>query len=288
MTSLITLVEALDRGWSIAPINADKKACIAWKPYQATRPQESDLILWIHDFDPPAWAVITGEISGIVVLDFDGEAGRQTMERYGIKPHVRTPSGGYHAYFKHPGWPVPTLNGKSKLELGQRFPGLDIRADGGYAGFSGTTAVGAYELLRDPIPDDLSILPDDLREYLGLLHPPVTTPRPEPLRTNACYDSRQVKEGKLIEWALNGVRADGHRNNWGFQLACQLRDNRYARSEAESVIRDYRARCPEVNSKGQREAYTEREMLNSLSKAYEVSPREPWGNSTSGSSRIVC
>jgi hypothetical protein len=76
---------------------------------------------------PSLWAGVTGAVSGIVTLDFDGAAGRRTMEKLGIRPHRATPSGGFHADFEHPGWPVATLNSKSNLALGARWPGFDIR-----------------------------------------------------------------------------------------------------------------------------------------------------------------
>ena len=71
-------------------------------------------------------------------------SGRTTMERLGLSPHVRTGSGGYHVYAKHPGWHVPTLNGKAKKILSERWPGLDVKGDGGYTIFTGSTEKGGY------------------------------------------------------------------------------------------------------------------------------------------------
>lgn len=73
----------------------------------------------------------TGAESGLVVVDVDGEAGRRSLRAL-IASHVvlqprwaRTGSGGWHAYFAHPGIAVPNSAGR----LGE---GLDIRGDGGY------------------------------------------------------------------------------------------------------------------------------------------------------------
>jgi putative DNA primase/helicase len=66
------------------------------------------------------------------------------------------------------------------------------------------------------------------------------------------------------------------RNNSGFWLAIQLRDNGYGQIEAESVMRDYAARVPGTNSKGQREPYTVAEALASTRQAYKSPAREPW------------
>ena len=66
------------------------------------------------------------------------------------------------------------------------------------------------------------------------------------------------------------------RNDAGFWLACQLRDNRYSRWEAESAMKDYASRVPSTNTKGVPEPYSEGEALASLQQAYSRQPREPW------------
>jgi hypothetical protein len=77
--------------------------------------------------------LITGEGSGLVVLDVDprhgGNTGIEELERqFGELPvtvEAQTGSGGRHLLFKHPGQRVPNSAGI----LG---PGLDVRGDGGY------------------------------------------------------------------------------------------------------------------------------------------------------------
>jgi hypothetical protein len=54
------------------------------------------------------------------------------MNMLDLSPHVRTGSGGAHLYLRHPGWRVATVNGRSKLELDRRYPGVDVRGDFGY------------------------------------------------------------------------------------------------------------------------------------------------------------
>ncbi|HLH30353.1 MAG TPA: bifunctional DNA primase/polymerase [Terriglobia bacterium] len=157
------LVEmALRLRFAIIPIRSDKRPVLAsWKEFQSLCPSQAQVELWARD-QPPAWAIITGAISGVVVLDFDGDRGIATMNALGLLPHVRTGSGGFHAYFRHPGWYVATVNSKAKRELGDRYPGLDIRADGGYAIFAGRTQAGEYTWLRDMVADPLDMLPDDV------------------------------------------------------------------------------------------------------------------------------
>src|SRR5215831_12254305 len=101
------LKEAHAKGFSIIPVNRDKRPRVAWKVYQERQASSEELNEWWQQ-RPDAWAVVTGSVSGIIVLDFDGAAGIAAMEELRLRPHVKTGSGGAHVYFRHPGWPVQT------------------------------------------------------------------------------------------------------------------------------------------------------------------------------------
>jgi len=275
-----TALDALERfQWSIFPLDEDKRPPqtggtypdgtpkrLAWKHLQTRLPSPKAVQFWQQTYTPTAWGVITGAISRLIVLDFDGEAGRELCQRLGLKPHVQTGSGGFHVYFLHPGWSVPTLNGKSKQALGELWPGLDIRGDGGYAAFCGRNSHGPYIWLRDPVPDDLSTLPEDLRTMLGLLHPP--------------GPARQAHE--LLLQALQQSKRG--RNDAGFWLACQLRDRSYGQAEASEMMLKYARQVAPVNSKGQFEPYSSEEALSSLASAYQREPRVPGDSASVASS----
>ena len=60
----------LKLGWSLVPISPDTKIpTIAWKKYQTTPPTVEEITSWIEK----GWylAVVTGEVSGIIVVDDD-------------------------------------------------------------------------------------------------------------------------------------------------------------------------------------------------------------------------
>ena len=78
---------ALDLGWSVIPCRRDKRPCLPWKKFQNERATEEDIRSWQAKYSPPAWGVITGSISGLVALDFDGEAGERT--RTALNPHFQ-------------------------------------------------------------------------------------------------------------------------------------------------------------------------------------------------------
>jgi hypothetical protein len=189
-------------GWSIIPCRLDKKPFVgSWKPYQLTPPSIAQVRKWEGALKPPAWAVITGAISRLVVADFDGQQGQELLECFGLGPHVRSGSGGNHVYLSHPGRHVPTLNGKAALELGKRWPGLDIRGDGGYAVCLGRSEYGEYHWLRDPIPDSFELLPSDLREFL--LQPQQPVPVAPHGRKKAAPDGERISASRTF--AVEGI-----------------------------------------------------------------------------------
>jgi hypothetical protein len=269
----MNVAEAIARGWSVIPTTATKQPMvITWKPYQTRRPTAEEIAGWSQK-SPASWAVITGAISGIITLDFDGAAGAATIQSLNLKPHRKTPSGGFHVDFKHPGFHVRTLNSKTKRELGEKFPGLDIRADGGYACFTGRTDKGQYTWLNESEPYPLDLLPHDLVQYLGLVKPPPATNgvvMPKHHRPDGRVDS-----DLLIGRALERVRSEG-RNNSGFWLATQLRDNGYSQTEAENIMRNYASRCPDTNTKGQHEPYGNNEIMATVREVFSRSARDPW------------
>jgi predicted P-loop ATPase len=289
---LMNQQEGIARGWSIIPTGMNKKPLLAtWKEFQVHPPSATQM----REFErkqPSAWAAITGEVSGFLTLDFDGAIGCETLSKLDLEPHRKTPSGGFHVDFVHPGWKVQTLNSKSKRELGAKWPGLDIRADGGYVIFTGRTVSGEYEWLRDPEPYSLDILPIDLRQYLGLVQPEPHTPFQADSQVKAQHSGSyrssdgRVSADRLVSDALGRVHSEG-RNNAGFWLACQLRDNGYGESAAESEMRHYASRCPSTNTKGQPEAYTEGEAVATIRAAFSQRPREPWTPRRNGSSTSI-
>jgi hypothetical protein len=87
-----------------------KAPCIRWGPYQDVRPSTGDLGYWFADRFPDAGiAIILGPVSGLIVVDVDGEdAHRELVARLGDVPAAPTVVSGslkpyrYHLYFQHP------------------------------------------------------------------------------------------------------------------------------------------------------------------------------------------
>ncbi len=262
-----TALDARQLHLSVFPLDEEKKPPktggfhadgtpkrLSWKRYQTQLPTVEQINAWERHFHPGAWGIITGATSRIITLDFDGEQGKATLDRLGLDPHRRTGSGGFHVDFQHPGWRVKTLNHETSKERpwAQSYPGLDIRADGGYAAFVGYNTNGKYTWLRPFNPAPLDLLPEALRRALGLLY------------------------SDWVQWGLDRIVRYGGRDFACFHLSCQLRDNAFPSDKAESIIRQFVQYCPPTNAKGQIEPFTEAEALATLKSAYGGATREAW------------
>lgn len=116
-------------GWSIIPVDADtKKPLVFWKPFAERAAGIDDMQRWCRKYADKGIAVVTGTVSGIVVLDADGAEGVREVLQRGVPktPCVRTPRGGMHFYFQLPGFPVS--NG---AKLGSS-KAIDVRGEHGY------------------------------------------------------------------------------------------------------------------------------------------------------------
>lgn len=152
-------------GFSVIPSGGGelhKSPLVSWAPYQGRQPSDADLETWQQELQPRLWGMVTGAISGVVVIDADTLEAKAELEAELGKPHVITPRGGGHFYFAYPGYHVKTVAGI--------LPGVDIRADGGFANLVGTWPDGEYQILRLPTPDNLlpwGSLPERLRAALN-------------------------------------------------------------------------------------------------------------------------
>ncbi len=123
----------LARGWSVIPLRPrDKRPLLPWEPFQHRAATVAELTAWRARWPEANLGVVTGAISGLVVLDVDPAKGGLSSlaaveATFGPLPatvRVRTGGGGLHLCFRHPGHPVACA-------VALR-PGLDVRGDGGY------------------------------------------------------------------------------------------------------------------------------------------------------------
>jgi hypothetical protein len=100
---------------------------VAWAEYQERLPTKKEIKRWWSRWPDAGIAIITGRVSGIVVIDFDIKRGAdpdELLEEYPTQLLVRTGGGGLHAYYRYPEGDVEVGN-----SVGE--DGIDVRADGG-------------------------------------------------------------------------------------------------------------------------------------------------------------
>jgi P4 family phage/plasmid primase-like protien len=94
--------------------------------------------------------------------------------------------------------------------------------------------------------------------------------------TAALDDGERVPAARIVEWA-RARAATKSRNETGFMLAGQLRDNGYSESDAEAIgLADYVPRVPATTPDGVIEPYTAEEYRASVRQAYTQPARDPW------------
>lgn len=114
------------------PVGFDKKP-LTPHGFKDASTDPVTLAEWNIQFPQANVAMPTGAVSGFDVLDLDvkdGRDGRATLTALEAvhgqitdAPMVKTPSGGFHIYFRHR---------EGMRNAADRLPGIDIRGDGGY------------------------------------------------------------------------------------------------------------------------------------------------------------
>jgi len=144
-------LEYLKMGYSIIPTNGKVSALPSWKKYQEVLPTEAEINQWWNNNSNANIGLITGKISGIVALDFDGESVPEELEKLNVAISQTSPNH-FHLFFKYPNITIRNsvkYNGKD----------MDIRGDGGYVIVPPSTHFneqkvpdGQYQWIRELTP----------------------------------------------------------------------------------------------------------------------------------------
>ena len=108
------------RGWSVFPISpVSKKPLVDWYEYQNRLPTEQEIAEWWRKYPSAGVGIVTGKVSGLVVLDVDPRHGGDPNHVYKKFPTTivaETGSGGGHFYYQHPGGDkyIPNAIGKKE------------------------------------------------------------------------------------------------------------------------------------------------------------------------------
>jgi len=114
----------MKKGVSVIPLKKDKRPYLnSWVEYQKKRADEDTIRAWWATWPDANIGVITGEISGVAVVDIDVIHGGRIDPFPKDTTIVETGNGGFHFYYKY----QPGVSNKTGI-----LPGVDIRGDGGY------------------------------------------------------------------------------------------------------------------------------------------------------------
>jgi archaellum biogenesis ATPase FlaH len=287
-------------GWSVVPV-VGKRASVEWKPFQTERPSEHQIREWFDGTTATGIAVVCGEVSRLVVIDYDprndpNDEGAAWLARAEL-PNTATVltgrgDGGFHTYLRTPeGFNAPT----GKLEPAS---GVEIRFTGHYcvAPPSLHPDTGGVYIWQDGLPT-LSDLADSPSWLLDALRP---APDSSDQRGTTTLPARRgavvrrlvadaVRDFQIVEkiaspagtttddpasfWTAKALEraGAGNRNETGLWLACQLRDAEVSETAARTALLAYAGR---VRGLGE-QAYTDDEAVASLAQAFNAPARGP-------------
>ena len=202
-----------DRGWRVLPVPPNTKNPILpeWQLKATVDP--ACIKEWWAQFPDSNIAIGTGEESGIVVLDVDGELGKASLAKL-IVEHGELPvtyfehsPNGVHYFFNFPAAPI-----KSGTAI---FPGIDLQSDKRCITVAPSVVHGKkYEVINDaPIAN----LPDWL---ISLLSPATAS-------SNVQID---------VETSEVAGFPEGERNIRTFLYACSLRAKGISLEDAEHLV----------------------------------------------------
>ena len=148
-------------GYPVIPVNKDKQSLVKWEPYQRERPSEDLIKEWFGRFKNANIALITGQLSNLLVIDTDTPQAMQEVQDYIpdsiVTPIQTTPHGGKHFFFQH----TEGFSNRARIA-----PGIDIRTQGGYIvvdpsingngnGWHWMDGLSLHDISPAPIPEEL-------------------------------------------------------------------------------------------------------------------------------------
>src|SRR2546426_1507942 len=210
----------LKRGLSVIPIQPrGKKPLLDWKPFQTRLATKDELREWLRD--EVNIGIVTGTVSGLIVLDVDGADGVASLAQFPPLPMTwRSSTGrGQHYWFKHPGGLVRNFV--------KKLPCLDLRGDGGFVVVPPSQHVSgvAYTWLVTPESTPLAEAPDWL---LRLIAEPDSEPKAH---------SPGIETGDPIP--------EGRRNETLYRFARRLKARNWSPDEVLSAVTTLNQRCEE-------------------------------------------
>jgi hypothetical protein len=118
----------LKYGYSLIPVDKEKRPCVFWKKYQYERATVNDILKWHIQFDTLNIGIVTGYISQLAVIDVDDLSLlpelKEKLPEISETTRVKT-NRGYHYYFH--------LNGNQLKSTSTLFDKrIELKSNGSY------------------------------------------------------------------------------------------------------------------------------------------------------------
>lgn len=192
-----------------------------WKTYSEKSPTREDVTSWFTENPDANIAIITGEVSGIFVVDLDSsDAEKYAAEKggFGNTPGVVTGRGSQY-YLKRPDFPIGNSSNRERK--------IDVRGDGGYV-VAPPSIHGSgrqYKWMEDCSIHDVD--PVECPEWVldFIKNPPKkqlkATPPVAAVQANTNASAQKIEGNKFVDILKNGTSA-GDRNHTAASLVGHL------------------------------------------------------------------
>jgi hypothetical protein len=234
--------------WRVFPTSRNKIPLIEWSKYRKIKPTIENIKKWFADFSASNIGLITGESTGVVVIDIDPRHGGTDEDFKDIKTvKSRTGGGGFHIFFKY----EPGLVNKAGIK-----EGIDIRGEGGYVVLPPSThaSCNKYEWINSPDTTPLAPLPAFVKRWLLNNLQPGTKSNWNPNILDGAKEGNRNESaasvaGKLLirfpekEWE---TEAYTHLKNWNAQSKPPLSEQEL-RAVFESIKKSEKVSSEEKN-----------------------------------------
>ena len=220
----------IELGRSIIPLKADDKKPIgSWTKYQTERMSPDEAFNYFTKNPDANMGMVTGEISGISVIDIDGKEGFDALNDAKIRlpdtTIVKTPRG-WHYYYKY----NPELKqGANRLEK------VDIRNDGGYVVVPPSEVGGVPYNRAEHSMNKVSEFNESVpKEFTGGVHSP---------QTSKLVSASEIERPKWVAEALkNGVES-GRRNDIATRLCGYFHSKGIGKDIILTMLSEFASKC---------------------------------------------
>lgn len=228
-------------GLAVLPLSSSKQPPkdYKWQPLQNRRMTVKEIL------GCPVLAnvgIVTGEISGVVVVDCDTtEAANRFWNELETPVVVQTPKG-FHFFYRHPGQSVKTCQSE----------GYDIRGDGGYVVAPPSVVDGKeYKFFSGSEQLKPECLPSFKMAWI---------PKPK-TETNGNEFDKKIRNGEAYVSKMFAVAGqNGH--NETYKVVCYLKESGMDELEAWAVLHRW-------NVTNAKPPWNERELLHKLKSVYK-------------------